>query len=171
MNQDQRRVAIGALSGVTTMAALTIFGSDLLPQPSDTSLAGRLAYAVTWSAFASLPLIAMVAAVGNARFFSEAIDPTRGKESDSMRINANVANNTMEQYVLFVVFSAAFAAVAGPDHVRICGSAAIAFLLMRTAFWIGYRIRPVYRAFGFAGTFYLNIGLLISTLYFALSGG
>lgn len=170
MNQDQRKVAAGAISGLATVAVLTIFGSKLLPQPSDVSVGGRLAYALTWSAFAALPLIAMIGAVGNARFFSEAIDPTRGKESDAMRINANVANNTMEQYVLFVVFSAAFAATACADYVRICGSAAIAFVLMRFAFWIGYRIRPVYRAFGFAGTFYLNIGLLLATAYFLLSG-
>lgn len=170
MNPDQRKVAVGAFSGLATVAALTIFGSSLLPQPDDVSVGGRLAYAFTWSAFAAIPLVAMIGSVGNARFFSEAIDPTQGKESNSLLINANVANNTMEQYALFVVFSAAFAAAAGPDHIRICGSAAIAFVLMRIGFWVGYRIKPVYRAFGFAGTFYLNIGLLLATAYFLLSG-
>ena len=31
---------------------------------------------------------------------------------------------------------------------------------MRFAFWIGYRIDPLYRAFGFAATMWLNLLLL-----------
>jgi hypothetical protein len=36
---------------------------------------------------------------------------------------------------------------------------------MRIAFWTGYRIKPVYRAFGFASTFYMNLGMLLAALW------
>lgn len=160
MTGDQRKVAFGAISGALTMAALTWWGSHSLPGPSDTSLAGRIAYAATWTVFAALPLMAVVAAVGNERFNSEAIDPTLHKDSRAMEINGRVAENTLQQTVLFAIFNLGVAASGDPDAVRLCGAAALVFVLMRIAFWVGYRIHPLYRAFGFAGTFYLNIVLL-----------
>jgi len=33
------------------------------------------------------------------------------------------------------------------------------------AFWIGYRIHPLYRAFGMAGTGYLNLGILAFAIW------
>jgi len=39
----------------------------------------------------------------------------------------------------------------------IAETGAIVFVIARMAFWIGYRIRPLYRAAGFASTFYLNV--------------
>jgi len=41
------------------------------------------------------------------------------------------------------------------------------FIVLRLAFWIGYRIKPVYRAAGFAGTFYLNVALFAYALWLA----
>jgi hypothetical protein len=38
------------------------------------------------------------------------------------------------------------------------------------AAWIGYRIHPLYRAFGMAATGYLNVGLLAFALWKALAG-
>jgi hypothetical protein len=35
----------------------------------------------------------------------------------------------------------------------------IVFMVARTAFWVGYRIHPLYRAFGMAATGYLNVGI------------
>lgn len=160
MTGDQRKVAIGAISGAAAMAAFTWWGSHAVPGPVDPSLAGRLAYAATWTVFAALPLMAMVAAVGNERFKSEAIDPTRHKDSPALEINGRVVDNTMQQTLVFAIFNLGVAATSDAHGVRLCGAAALVFAVMRIAFWIGYRIHPVYRAFGFAGTFYLNIVLL-----------
>ena len=42
---------------------------------------------------------------------------------------------------------------------------AITFVIVRIAFWLGYRIKPVYRAFGFASTAYMNLAMLVASLW------
>jgi hypothetical protein len=170
MNRDQRIVGAGAISGVVTMLALLWLLYHALPAPAGAELvANRMAYALKWNALAVAPLFAMIVAIGNARALSEAIDPTRGKESPAMQVNARVANNTLEQFVLFATGSLALAAALPGEQVRIVGAAAITFAVMRIAFWIGYRIQPLYRAFGFASCAYMNLGLLIAALWFSRS--
>jgi hypothetical protein len=98
MKPEQKIVAIGAASGVVTMAlgvwALTI----VLPVPeiSDT-LAERLAYALRANVVAILPLFVMIITVANSRFLSDAINPMRRAESDSMQIDGRVVDNTLQQ--------------------------------------------------------------------------
>lgn len=60
------------------------------------------------------------------------------------------------------------AALTGPE-VRIVGAAAITFFVMRIAFWVGYRIRPVFRAFGFSSCAYMNLDPLVAALWFSLA--
>jgi uncharacterized MAPEG superfamily protein len=111
----------------------------------------------------------MVAAVGNARLLSEAIDPTLGKENQKMIVDGRVADNTLQQYMLFLVATLGLAASVDGDAVKIVGAAAITFVIMRLAFWLGYRIKPVYRAFGFASTAYMNLGMLLTAAWLALA--
>jgi uncharacterized MAPEG superfamily protein len=111
----------------------------------------------------------MLVAVGNARFLSEAIDPTRGAESRKMLIDGRVADNTLQQLMLFLVGTTALAAAVEGEAVKIVGAAAITFVIMRIAFWIGYRIKPVYRAFGFSSTAYMNLGLLLAAIWIGFS--
>lgn len=169
MTVDQRAVAAGAVCGVAAMLALLSLLYPHMPDPADSALvAVRLAYAAQWNAVAVLPLVAMFAAIGNARAFSEAIDPTLGKEDAKTLVNGRVAANTLEQTVLFLAGSMALAAAVTGSQVRIVGAAAITFCIMRIAFWIGYRIKPVYRAFGFASCFYMNIGMLAAAVWLTL---
>lgn len=168
MTSDQKKVAIGAASGVAAMV-LSIWGlTQLLPDPSATDLASRLAYAFKWDALAALPFFAMIAAVGNARFLSEAIDPTAHKESQKMVVDGRVADNTLQQLLLFVIGTATLAAGLQGSEVKIVGACAITFVVMRIAFWVGYRIHPIYRAFGFSSTAYMNAGLLAASIWFAV---
>jgi len=53
---------------------------------------------------------------------------------------------------------------------RIIPAAVIVFVTARIAFWIGYRIHPLYRAFGMAATGYLNVGLVGFALWKAIFG-
>jgi uncharacterized MAPEG superfamily protein len=121
-----------------------------------------------WCGFAALPFLAMIVAIGNARALGAAIDPTAGLEDGKMLIDSRVADNTLQQYVLFLAGALALAAGLPPASMRVIGAAAIVFVAARLLFWIGYRIDPLYRAFGFAATFYLNLGLLLAAFWFAI---
>ncbi|MEA3030774.1 MAG: hypothetical protein QOG13_2099 [Sphingomonadales bacterium] len=169
MTRDQRIVAIGAASGVLSMLLAMWALVHLLPQPAGMeSLGGRLAYALRWNAFAASPLFAMIVAIGNARALGPAIDPTLGTEDKAMVVNGRVADNTTQQFALFLAGSLGLAASLPPQYMTVIGAAAIVFVAARIAFWIGYRIHPLYRAPGFAATFYLNLALLAAALWFAL---
>ncbi len=165
MTRDQKIVATGAASGIASMIALVWILKELLPNPAGAAIP----YTLSWLAFAALPLFFMLAAIGNARFMSEAIDPTLGKESRRITVDARVADNTLQQFVLFAAGSLALAVNLPPGQLDLIGAVSIVFVVMRLAFWIGYRIRPNYRAFGFAGTAYLNLGLLAVSLWLSVT--
>ncbi len=74
-----------------------------------------------------------------------------------MIINGRVADNTLQQFALFVAASLAVEAGGFGDELSIVASGAIIFVIARVAFWIGYRIDPLYRAAGMAATSYLNV--------------
>jgi len=169
MTRDQKVVAAGAVSGIASMLAAMWLLTSLPPAPAGVeTLADRLAYAARWLAFAALPLFAMVAAVGNARFLGEAIDPTRGAEDKTIIVNGRVADNTTQQTLLFAAGLLGLAASLPPEWTGVVRAAAIWFVAARIAFWIGYRIHPLYRAFGFASTAYLNLGLLLGAVWLAV---
>jgi uncharacterized MAPEG superfamily protein len=170
MTRAQRIVAVGAVTGIVSMVLAVWLLSQVLPVPegADTP-AGRIAYALKWAALAALPLFFMVVAVGNARFKSEAIDPTRGAENPAMVIDGRVTENTLQQFALFLAGSLALAVSLPPEGITVIGAAAITFFVCRILFWIGYRIDPLYRAFGFSSTLYLNLGLLFAALWYGFA--
>ena len=86
-----------------------------------------------------------------------------------MIVDGRVADNTTQQFLLFLAGSLALAAALPAERLTIVGAAAITFLIVRLAFWWGYRIHPLYRAFGFASTAYLNLGMLVAALWLAMS--
>ncbi len=169
MTRDQKIVALGAASGVASMIASMYVLHRGLPVPEGADdLAGRIAFALRCLALAATPLVAMFAAVGNARFLGKAIDPTLGAESRAMLIDGRVADNSFQQFLLFAAGSLALAASLSAEWMNLILAAAITFVAARFLFWIGYRIDPLYRAFGFAATAYLNLGLLIGALWLAM---
>jgi uncharacterized MAPEG superfamily protein len=171
MTRDQKTVVIGAVSGIATMIAATALIYRAWPtQAGLGDIAGRLAYTLQAEVFAVLPLLIMIIAVGNGRFLSEAIDPTLKKESRSTVINGRVAGNTLEQFILFLVATLALSIQLTEGEMRIVPAATIVFIVARILFWIGYRIHPLYRAFGMAATSYLNVGLLAFALWRIVAG-
>ena len=144
--------------------------SSVIAPPAIPDTAGsRLAYALHWATLPALVFFIMVAAVGNARFNSKAIDPTRGKESQKMVVDGRVADNTLQQLVLFLVGMLALSVSLPLARLSIIAGVSITFVIVRIAFWLGYRIKPVYRAFGFASTAYMNLGMLLASLWLWLS--
>ena len=77
-----------------------------------------------------------------------------------MEVNGRVVDNTLEQFLIYSVGTLALSAGLTADQMPVIPAAAIVFVIARAAFWIGYRIHPLYRAFGMAATAYLNVGIL-----------
>ena len=168
MTADQRKVAIGAASGIAGMALAMWLLTSILPHASAPTAGDRLAYAAAANAGAAIVLFVMLAAVGNARFLSKAIDPTLHEESPRMVVDGRVADNTTQQLLVFCAATFGLAANIGEDDLHVVTAAAIVFVVARLCFWVGYRIHPLYRAFGFASTAYLNLGLLVASAWLAL---
>jgi hypothetical protein len=168
---EQKIVAVGAASGVVLMALSIWILTTLLPQPLiPDAVAERLAYALNANIVALVPLFVMFAAIGNSRFLSDAIDPTRRAESRSMEIDGRVADNTLQQNFVFVVASLALSTVVPLSHLQVVWSCAIVFVVARAAFWIGYRIDPLYRAPGMSATAYMNLGMMLYVLFHVFVG-
>lgn len=168
MTGDQKTVAIGVACGVPAMIA-SVFGVYQF-WPGNSALGepiSRLAYTLQANVFAILPLVIGIITVGNNRFFSEAIDPTRKKEDLVTQINGRFVDNTLQQTLLFVVATLALSANLTAAGMRVIPAATIVFIVARIAFWIGYRIHPLYRAFGMAATGYLNLGLIGYAIWLA----
>jgi MAPEG family len=166
MKSEQKIVAIGASSGVILMSATVWFLTRVLPTPVIADILGqRLAYAMRANVFATLPLFIMLATVGNSRFLSEAIDPTKHAESRSMEIDGRVADNTLQQNFLFAIASLTLSTVVPLQHLQIVWACAIVFVVARAGFWLGYRLDPLYRAPGMSATAYMNLGMIVYVLY------
>ena len=166
MTKDQKIVATGAASGVVTMIVTVAVIYQLWPvNPALADVASRLAYALKADVVAVLPLLASIIAVANRRFTTEAIDPTLHKEERAALIDGRVVDNTLQQYILFLIGTLALSVNLAAEQMRVIPAAAIVFVVARVAFWIGYRIHPLYRAFGMAATSYLCLGLIVVALW------
>lgn len=166
MRPEQRVVAIGAASGVLVMALSVWILTSVLPAPSITDAPGeRLAYALRANVVALVPFFVMLIVIGNARFLSDAIDPTRRAESASMQIDARVADNTLQQNFVFVVATLALSVSVPLQYLQVVWAGTIVYVIARCVFWAGYRLHPLYRAPGMSGTAYLNLGMILYVLY------
>ena len=132
MTPDQKTVAIGAGTGVLAMIAAVTGISQIWADTSAlTDLAGRLGYALKANAFAAIPLMVGTITVGNNRFLSEAIDPTLHKEDQATLINGRVLDNTLQQYVLFVIATMALSVSLAPAQIKVIAAATIVFIVAR----------------------------------------
>jgi hypothetical protein len=166
MTREQKIVAVGAASGVAVMALSVWLLTMALPPPrSAGAMAGRLAYALQANVVALLPFFVMIATVGNSRFLSEAIDPTRHAESLAMQIDGRVIDNTLQQNFVFAVALLALSTVVPVHSLQVVWACTIVFVVARFAFWLGYRLNPLYRAPGMSATAYLNLGMILYVLY------
>ena len=165
MKSEQKIVAIGAAFGVIMMA-LTVLGlSSILPTPHAVTIAERLALVLQLNVLAIIPFFIMLIAVGNSRFFSDAIDPTLHNENTRQEIDGRVVENTLQQNFVFLVGTLALSTVLPQSWLQALYAVTIVFILARVAFWVGYRLHPLYRAPGMSATAYMNLGIIVSTVY------
>ena len=171
MRPEQRIVAVGAASGVVLMVLSVWVLTALLPAPAITdTIAERLAYALKANTVAIVPLFVMIITIANSRFSSDAIDPTRRAESRSMEIDGRVADNTLQQNFVFTVTSLALSTSVPLHSLQVVWACAVVFIVARSAFWLGYRINPLYRAPGMSATAYMNLGMILYGVYCAFAG-
>jgi len=172
MKPEQKIVAASAASGIALMVLSVWVLTSLLPQPDITdTVAERLAYALKANMVAVVPLFVMIITIANSRFLSDAIDPTRRAESRSMQIDGRVVDNTLQQNFVFAVTSLAVSTFVPFHNLQVVWACAIVFIVARCAFWLGYRINPLYRAPGMSATAYLNLGMILYGVYSAFAGG
>lgn len=162
MKSEQRIVAMGAGSGAVLMVVSVWLLTFLLPTPTiPDDIAARLAYALGANVLAIVPFFIMLATISNERFFSSAIDPTRHAEGTKMEIDGRVADNTLQQNFVFLAATLALSTVVPFQSLQVIWACAVVFVVARAAFWLGYRIHPLYRAPGMAATSrYLPLKLL-----------
>jgi len=171
MKTEQKIVAVGAASGVAAMALSVWILTKVLPTPMiEDTLANRLAYALRANVIALVPFFIMLITVGNSRFLSDAIDPTRRAESRSMEIDGRVADNTLQQNFVFAVASLALSTIVPLPYLQVVYACAIVFVFARVVFWLGYRLNPLYRAPGMSATAYMNLGMILYLLFSIFAG-
>jgi hypothetical protein len=166
MKPEQKIVAIGAASGILAMIIAVWMLTKALPAPGIADQPGaRLAYALKANVFALVPYFIMLITIGNKRFLSDAIDPTRDAESEAMGIDGRVADNTLQQNFVFAVASLALSTLVPLGYLQVVWACAIWFVVARCVFWFGYRVHPLYRAPGMSGTAYMNLFMILYVLY------
>jgi hypothetical protein len=169
---EQKVVAIGAASGIVVMVLAVWALTKVLPAPTIADEPGaRLAYALKANVFALVPFFVMLITIGNKRFLSDAIDPTRNAESEAMGVDGRVADNTLQQNLVFAVASLALSTLVPLGYLQVVWACALWFVIARCVFWLGYRVHPLYRAPGMSGTAYMNLFMILYVLYRIVASG
>ncbi len=172
LNQQQKTVVWSATAAVifSTVFVFVAYFFFPLSIPGLNTPEQRLIFTLRCQIFPALMLLAGIAAIGRGRFSSEAIDPLAGAESTSMRVHLRYLNNTMEQFVLFLIASLVLCTFLDSHSIKLIPILAILFVLGRIAFWLGYLQHPLNRGFGMAITLYPTVVILFYDAYRILGG-
>jgi hypothetical protein len=153
-----RRKQIVGIAGALpafVVVALTVKHASYLfafvSLPAD-NLAGRLAFAVRWMLLPGICLLFGVIVAGRRGFVPDAIDGTRTPASRSLEINLRYNQNTLEQMILACIVWASLATSLPTVSLVLIPAMATLFAIGRLAFWVGYLIHPMGRAFGMVVT-------------------
>ena len=162
--RNQLIALAGSLSGVLATwlvwrGSPQLFGSVALPADG---AADRLAFAALWLLVPGLTLLAGVTLMASRRFLSAAIDGTRTPANRSLEINLRYNLNTLEQTALAAIAWTGLALTLPHARLYLIPALALLFGVGRAAFWIGYLIHPMGRAFGMVLTALPNLIALVS---------
>jgi MAPEG family protein len=153
---------ISIVIGSVTWAIAFGLGWQLWPQGPELSSAGsRMAFAAQHLAAVAVIILLMVSACFRVFDTAEAENPLANAESAGWKIHQRVLQNTIEQSMIFVPAMLALASRVGPEHTRIVPLLTALWCAGRVLFWIGYRIKPVFRGPGFEWTLYSSVAALV----------
>lgn len=128
-------------------------------QPARWGVADRLALVAKAAVFAVLPALAAIAVVAAQRLNSTHFSGGCVKRDCALDINARFIQNTFEQFLLFLVGSAALALYVLPADAKAVPVLAALFLAGRGLYWWGYHHNTYVRSFGFGVTFYPTVAV------------
>ena len=158
---EQRGVRRGA--GAAALFSAVFLGAGYLWFPFALGpldgAGARYAFALQADVFVLLSLVAAVARVANARFFSPEDIAGAGLSEPSTRLRVPLAvlQNTLEQAVLAVGAHLALASLLDGAEMALIPLLVALFCIGRAAFWLGYSGGAARRAFGFGTTFYPTV--------------
>ena len=116
-----------------------------------------------------LTLLAGIWVAGRRGFIPDAIDGTRSPLRHSLEINLRYNQNTLEQTVLAAIAWINLSVVLPQERLVLIPAAAFLFGFGRAAFWIGYLIYPMARAFGMVLTVLPTIAAYVWLVWRALN--
>lgn len=141
-----------------------VFSQDVLRgvfDLPDSSVAGRLAFAVYWLILPGLMLLIGILGIASGRFLSEAVDGTRTPKAHHLEINLRYNLNTLEQSFLAAIAWLGLSISLPHLQLVLIPFFAILFVIGRICFWVGYLINPVARGFGLVLTFLPTVGAFL----------
>lgn len=145
-----------------SLSCLTVYGiADYAIdwQPAHWGVADRLALVVKAAVFAMLPALAAIAVVAAQRLNATYFSGGYVKRDCALDINSRFIQNTFEQFMLFIVGSAALALYLHPADAKTVPMLAALFLAGRGLYWWGYHRNTYVRSFGFGVTFYPTVAV------------
>jgi uncharacterized membrane protein YecN with MAPEG domain len=125
----------------------------------------RLVFAARWLLVAFIPYAAVCLTILYERFAEGAHNPLLGAESERLKVQCRVMQNTLEQLVWFAFCILPLATLLSSTEARLIPILCVFFALARFVYWRGYlRSGTLGRAPGVQLTFLLNIPLLVLVL-------
>ena len=161
--RQQLIVVAGALPGAAVVVAVLLNAGRLfagLTLPADDP-ASRVAFTLRWLLIPGLTLAVGVQVAGRRGFLPDAIDGTRTPANHALEINLRYNQNTLEQTVLAAIAWAGLAVALPHAGLVLIPAMAALFAAGRTAFWIGYLLNPLGRAFGMVVTALPTLGAYV----------
>jgi hypothetical protein len=143
-------IAVGTSSWLAAFCISWLLWPASRPVPSDE----RISYALGLLAGPATLILLMICSCFRLFDTPRAEDPLLGAESQRFKINQRVLTNTVEQCAAFSPLVLALAVRPPPAQQKLLPIAVTIWCAGRMMFWIGYHVRPHWRAPGFDWTFY-----------------
>ena len=166
-SEDQRAVHRYILIGITIGVLFVLLGYFVvpIPVPKEDSLTARLVYTLRWQTFPAIFFIFTIQRVGNARFFSAAINPMSAKGDQIVDLPQRILRNTHEQVSVHFIGQLVLSTYLTAETIKIIPVLVCLFVFARIIFWIGYNRDPLQRAVGYSMTFLPTIFTIVFCVF------
>jgi uncharacterized membrane protein YecN with MAPEG domain len=171
--QESERARRGQrlISSSIWWTALVVFvGVPLLhvyvvPPPAAETMADRLGLAARCNAIAAVPYFLVILKIMRDRFREGSHDPITHVESPTLKIDARVLQNHLEQLVAFSLVLFGLSTTLGHEHLQLLPIATGVFVVARLIYWRGYhRKGTLGRAPGVQLTLFVTLPMLLLTV-------